>query len=137
MQWWVQFSEIVRNAALLVGGAIGIYLAWLRVTASNQQAEAQKRQAESSARQTDLGQRKLVTDLFQQAVGQLRDEKMEIRLLAIYTLQQIADEYPAYKKAVIALLTEYIRENPRRWENATPPVDIAEILKIVGLAQET
>jgi hypothetical protein len=34
-------SEIVRNWAFVVGGAIGLYLAWKRVTAANRQADAQ------------------------------------------------------------------------------------------------
>jgi hypothetical protein len=55
MQYWVSLSEIIRNIGVLVGGALGIYLAWKRVTASNLQAEAQK------------------------------DEKLEIRLGAIHS----------------------------------------------------
>lgn len=92
MQSWIQVSEILRNFGLIIGGGIGIYLAWLRVTAANKQADAQRRQA--TARQAELGRHKLVTDLFLQAVGQLSDEKLEVRLFGIYTLRQIVDDYP-------------------------------------------
>lgn len=94
MQSWIQVSEILRNFGLIIGGGIGIYLAWLRVTAANKQADAQRRQAEATARQAELGRHKLVTDLFLQAVGQLSDEKLEVRLFGIYTLRQIVDDYP-------------------------------------------
>jgi hypothetical protein len=49
MQWWMQFSEIVRNLSsfvLLLGGGAGLYLAWLRVSAANRQAEASLKQPE-------------------------------------------------------------------------------------------
>lgn len=136
MQWWIAFSEVVRNLGLVVGGAIGIYLAWLRVTAANQQAEAQRRQAEATARQADLGRHKLVTDLFQQAVGQLRDEKLEVRLFGIYTLRQIVEDYLDYKRPVIELLSAYVRDNPVKWGEGDPPVDIREIFNILGRTLE-
>ena len=82
MSWWIQFSEVIRNLALVLGGGLGIYLAWLRVTAANRQAEAATRQAE-------LGRRAHVAELFTKAAGQLSDDKLEIRLAAIYTLRQI------------------------------------------------
>jgi hypothetical protein len=92
MNWRLHHAEALRNLALIFGGAIGIWLAWLRVDAANEQAKAQTRQAEVAARQAELGQRKLIAELFSQAVGQLRDEKMEVRLFAIYSLRQIFDD---------------------------------------------
>jgi hypothetical protein len=50
MQYWLALSEIIRNIGLVIGGSIGIYLAWKRVVASNKQADAQLRQAELSRR---------------------------------------------------------------------------------------
>jgi hypothetical protein len=75
MQWWVQFSEIVRNLSnlgLLAGGVAGLYLAWLRVSAANRQADA-------SLKQADLARRAHVAELFTRAVGQLGDPKLERR----------------------------------------------------------
>lgn len=136
MQAWIQLSEILKNLAFIVGGTIGIYLAWLRVTAANKQADAQRRQAEATARQAELGRHKLVTDLFLQAVGQLRDEKLEVRLFGIYTLRQIVDDYPDYRRPVIELLTAYVRENPVQWADAGPPIDIREIFKVLNRTLE-
>jgi hypothetical protein len=138
MQWWGQLFEILRNSGLLLGGGIGLYLAWLRVSAANRQAEAQINQAEASARQADIATRKHAVDLFQQSVGQLRDEKLEIRLLAIYNLRQLSSDYREYRRAVIEVLTAYVRENPQRWGDNEPPLDIQEIFKFLqsNLRQE-
>jgi len=67
MQWWIQLSEIVRNFSnlgLLIGGGVGLYLAWLRVSAANRQAEASLKQAE-------LTRREHVAELYNRAAGQL------------------------------------------------------------------
>lgn len=104
MQWWVQLSEIIRNLGLLVGGGLGLYLAWLRVSASNQQADASLRQAE-------LARREHVAELFNRAVGQLGDLKLEMRLGAIYTLSQIGKDFPDLTSAVFELLNAFARES--------------------------
>ena len=122
--------------ALIIGGAIGLYLAWQRVAVANRQAEAQIDQAHSSARQADVGQQKLVTDLIAQAVGQLRDEKLEMRLLAVYTLRRIAVEHANYKQDVIEVLGACVRDNAARDADGDPPLDIQEILQFLGIVQE-
>jgi hypothetical protein len=124
MLWWAQVLDIVSKVALLAGGAIGLYLAWLRVTASDRQAEASLRQAE-------LSRREHVAELFNRAVGQLGDPKLEIRLAAIYTLRQIGQDFPDLTGAVFELLNAYLRENPRDYGDADPPVDIREIMSII------
>jgi len=73
MQFWVNFSEIVRNIGLVIGGAIGVHLAWKRVIASNKQADAQLRQAE-------LSRCDHVAELLNRAVGQLKDESSKFEL---------------------------------------------------------
>ena len=47
MGLWLTISEVVKNIGIVLGGALGIYLAWKRVIASNKQAEAQLAQADS------------------------------------------------------------------------------------------
>ena len=124
MQWWIQLSEIIRNVGLLFGGGIGLYLAWLRVTTANRQADASLRQAE-------LTRREHVAELFNRAVGQLGDAKLEVRLVAIYTLRQIGQDFPDLTSAVFELLNAYLRENPRDYGDGEPPIDIQEIMSII------
>lgn len=118
---WLTISEIIRNYGLLVGGAVGIYLAWRRTTASTQQADA-------SLEQTELARRDHVAELFNRAVGQLGDTKLEVRLGAIYTLRQIARDFPDLSGPTYELLTTYLRESVRNYGDNEPPVDVREIM---------
>lgn len=129
MQWWIQVSEIVRNVGLLIAGGVGLYLAWLRVSAANRQADASLRQAE-------LARREHVAELFNRAVGQLGDPKLEVRLGAIYTLRQIGQDFPDLTSAVFELLNAYLRENPRDYGDAEPPSDIREIVGMIRRGPE-
>lgn len=124
MQWWLTLSEIVRNLGLVLAGAIGVYLGWRRVTVANRQAEAQVRQAE-------LTRRDHVAELFNRAVGQLKDEKLEVRLGAIFTLEQICSDFPDIADPVLRLLTIYLKENPVDYGDAEPPADVEAIMRLV------
>ncbi len=117
-------SEVVRNYAIVVGGAVGIVLAWKRVNAANRQAEAQIRQAE-------LTRRDHVAELFNRAIGQLTDEKLEVRLGAIFTLREICRDFSDLSDPVVQLLTIYLTENAVDYGNSNPPADVREIAKIV------
>jgi len=81
MDWWIAVSEPVRNFGLLGAAGIGLILGAMRVVAANRQANAALRQAE-------LARRDHVADLFNRAVGQLDDPKLQVRLGAIYTLRR-------------------------------------------------
>jgi hypothetical protein len=101
--------EMVRNFGLAVAAFVGIFLAWKRVTAATRQADATLRQAE-------LARRNHVAELFNQAVGQLTDAKLEVRLGAIYTLRQIARDFPDLAEPTVELLSlicARARENTR------------------------
>lgn len=125
MSSWVAVSEIVRNFGLIVGGAVGILLAWRRVAAATRQADA-------SLQQADLARRDHVAELFNRAVGQLTDQKLEIRLGAVYTLRQIARDFPDLAEPTLELLSTYLRESSGDYEHAEPaPVDVREIMKIL------
>jgi hypothetical protein len=110
LQHWLQFSEILRNFGLLFGGAFGLYLAWKRVTAANMQSIAALDQSDISGKQAELSRSVHVSELFNKAVGQLGDEKLEIRLGAVYTLRDIAKDFPDLTASVFDLLNLYVRE---------------------------
>jgi hypothetical protein len=119
---WLIISEMVRNYGLVVGGAVGLYLAWRRTTASTRQADA-------SLQQAQLARRDHVAELFNRAVTQLTDEKLEIRLGSIYTLRQIMGDFPDLSEPTLDLLTTYLRENAEDYGEADPPADVREIMK--------
>lgn len=124
MDWLLSHSEAIRDWALILGGAFGLYLAWLRVTAANHQADAQLRQSE-------LARRGHVAELFNRAVGQLGDERLEIRLGAIFTLRQICFDFDDLSEPVIQLLMAYIREKQTDYGDEQPPTDIQEVAAIL------
>ncbi len=125
---WLAISELIRNFGLViggvVGGTIGIYLAWKRVSASTRQADA-------SLQQVELARRGHVAELFNRAVGQLTDAKLEIRLGAVYTLRQIARDFPDLSDPTVELLSTYLRESVKSYGDNDPPVDVREIMKFI------
>jgi hypothetical protein len=129
--WWIQLSEVFRNFGLVAAGAIGLWLAWLRVRAANRQADAALRQSEVANEQAKLARREHVAELFNQAVGQLSDEKLEVRLGAIYTLREISADFPDLTRAVIELLSAYMREKRVDYGDSEPPVDVREIMALI------
>lgn len=124
MQWWLSLSEVVRNLGLLLGGAAGLFLAWRRVTVANRQAEAQIKQAE-------LARRDHVAELFNRAVGQLKDDKLEVRLGAIFVLDQVCRDFSDLAGPVLRLLSAYLKENGERYGEEEPPLDIREIMAVI------
>jgi hypothetical protein len=124
MEWWIAVSELVRNFGLVGAAIIGLILGGMRVVAANRQAQAALRQAE-------LARRDHVAELFNRAVGQLDDSKLQVRLGAIYTLRQIEQDFPDLAGAVFELLSAYLRENAVDYGDAEPPVDVREITRIL------
>jgi len=122
--WWIAISEIVRNIGLVAAAFVGIYLAWKRVTATSQQADAALKQAE-------LARRDHVAELFTRAVGQLNHEKLEVRLGAIYTLKQISLDFPDLAEPTFQLLSTYLRESVGAYGDREPPVDVREIIALL------
>lgn len=123
-RWWVLNSEAVKNLLLVVGGGVGIYLAWLRVTAANRQAAA-------TARQAEVGRRAHVAELFTNAAGQLSDERLEVRLAAIYTLREIGRDFPDLGGIVFELLNAYLSSHRQVYPIQEVPADIEEIVRIL------
>ena len=113
-----------RNYGLIIGGLIGLYFAWKRVSASIRQADA-------SLQQADLARRDHVAELFNRSVGQLTNDKLEIRLGAIYTLRQIARDFPDLSAPTLELLATYLRESSKAYGDNEPPVDVREIMGIL------
>ena len=124
MSAWAQLILILKDIGPLIGGAIALYLAWLRVTAANRQAETQQQQAELSRRQH-------VTELFNTAAGQLSDPKLEVRLAAIYTLRESTRAFPDLTGPVFELLSAHLRDTKRTYTEDEPPADIREIMTII------
>jgi hypothetical protein len=53
---------------------------------------------------------------------------LEIRLGAIYTLRQIARDFPDVAEPTFELLTTYLRESVGNYGDDEPPIDVREIM---------
>ena len=114
--------EMVRNFGLAAAAFMGIFLAWKRVTAAIRQADA-------TLRQSELARRSHAVEVFNRAVGQLTAPELEVRLGAIYTLRQIAHDFPDLVEPTLELLSLYLRERAGEYEDDEPPIDVREIIK--------
>jgi hypothetical protein len=107
--------EMVRNLVLSAAALAGVIMAWRQLNVANRQAA--------------LARRSHVAELFNRAVGQLTDTKLEVRLGAIYTLRQIARDFPDLAEPTFELLSTYLRESVGKYEGDEPPIDVREIMK--------
>ena len=126
MSGWVAFSEIVRNLALTIAAVVGAILAWRQLSPAALQARSANVQA-------DLAKRAHVTELFNRAVGQLRDPNLEVRLAAIYVLREVAKDFPDLSNPVFELLQAYLRAGNIDYGDDEPPIDIKEIVKMLRM----
>lgn len=122
-------TEVVRNAVIGIAAIVGLYLAWLRVRAANRQSEAALQQSAVALKQSELARRSHVAELFNKAVEQLVSDKLEVRLGAIFTLRQIANDFPDLAAPTFQLLSAYLRHHSRDYGDDGPPADVAEIVE--------
>ncbi len=120
----VEASELIRNYAIVVGGIIGLALAVWRGVAADRQSRA-------SAEQARIGRRTHITEVFNDAVAQLGDDKLEVRLGAVYTFERICEDFRDFGRAVFDLLQTYVRERSVATEQEESPADIQEIVKFL------
>jgi hypothetical protein len=52
-----------------------------------------------------------------------------VRLGAIYTLRQIARDFPDLADPTLELLSMYLRDRAGEYEDDEPPIDVREIVK--------
>jgi len=123
---WVTLTEIIRNVALAVFAALGGYLAWRELT-------TKRSQAGTAAQQADLARRAHVTELFNRAAGQLGDERLEVRLAAIYVLREIGKDFPDLANPVFELLQAHLRERRDDYGDDDPPIDVRAIIETLKL----
>ena len=126
MQTWVFLSEIIRNLGLALAAMVGAVLAWRKLT-------PELTQAGSAATQTELARRAHVTELFNRAAGQLCDERLEVRLAAIYVLREVGRDFPDLANPVFELLQAHLRERAKPYGDADPPIDVQAINEALRL----
>jgi uncharacterized protein YjbI with pentapeptide repeats len=112
-EFWAKDSQGLYHLALIIAGAIGIPLLYVRTLAAHRQA-----------RTAEQGH---ITDRFTKAVEQLGSEKMAVRLGAIYALERISKDSRRDHWTIMETLTAYVRERapwPSRQALANPFVEL-------------
>jgi hypothetical protein len=120
VQVWIAVSEIIRNLGLALAAFGGVYLAWRKLA-------PELRLAGTATVKTELDRRGHVYQLFNQAVGQLSDERLEVRLGAIYVLRELGRDFPDLANPVFELLGAHLRERAGGYGEGEPPIDVQEI----------
>ncbi|GGD01513.1 hypothetical protein [Aureimonas glaciei] len=118
MQTWIALSEILRNLALAVAAGIGAFLAWRKLGPETSQVE--------------LARRAHVTELFNRAAGQLGDERLEVRLAAIYVLREVGRDFPDLSRPVFELLQIHLQGKQAEYGDREPPVDIRVLIEVLS-----
>ncbi|MFA6020538.1 MAG: hypothetical protein WC722_09775 [Rhodospirillales bacterium] len=125
----IGISEFVRNIGLVAVGLVGLGIAYWRSRAANLQAKAALTEAE-------LSRQNHIAEIFNRACGQLSDEKLEVRLGAIYTLERICldEHFKAYTTPIIETLSACLREKTADSSDGgqNGPLDIQVISETLG-----
>ncbi len=114
-------NDARRTLAQIVGGfglLLGLYFTYRRISATEDRQ---------------------ITDRYTEAIKQLGDGKLEIRLGGIYSLERIARDSKKDHGPIMEVLTAFVRENARYDESAKesatqerPRADIQTILTVIG-----
>lgn len=100
-------SEVLRNIALILLGAIGLPLAAWRSWVA--------------ARQTEISERSMFTDRYQRAAQMLGDETISVRQAGIYALRDLATADPANHYVLVQqLLCGFVRQQSQKIREASP-----------------
>lgn len=67
-----------------------------------------------------------MVELFNRAAGQLGDEKLEVRLAAIYVLREVGRDFPDLADPVFELLQAFLATKDA-YGDIEPPVDVQAI----------
>jgi hypothetical protein len=118
----VALSEIIRNYALVAAAFGGLAIAVWRAVAADRQSRAQRDQVRQARREH-------VAEIFGAAVAKLDNEKLHVRLGAIYTLREIVEAYPDLSRPTVDLLTSYLANV--NYHDEDPPADVRAIMAMI------
>ena len=123
MTWGAQTLLLVLATGAL---GVGVGLLWRRIALNERAARA----AIDLAREAQRGER------FSHAVEQLGDERLEVRLGAIYALEQVATESAAHHGPAVEVLCAFLRSRagwePGREPLPRLPTDVQAVLTVLG-----
>ena len=115
-------SGTLRNAGLLIGGALAFVFAGWRAWVAEQQANAAKDQATHAQRQADTAQQSLLNERFQRGAEMLGSNILLTRMAGINALKHLAEEHPQqYHIQVFELFCIFLRDPTREGDGSEEP----------------
>ena len=99
----------IRNAFLIIGGLVAVLLAIWRSRVSERQTQIANDQAETARKQADTAQQSLLNERYQRGAEMLGSDVLAVRLGGIYSLENLAKEYPEqYHVPVMEQLCSFV-----------------------------
>ncbi len=140
-------DEYRRTLAQSIGAffiLVGLYISWRRVAVTEENVRVAQKNVRIAQENVRVAQEGQVTERFTQAIKQLGDCSLAIRLGGIYALERIAKDSEKDHGPVMEVLTAYVRVNaPRKNDDyqpqidEIPPTDIQAILTVIGRRKPT
>jgi hypothetical protein len=113
--WYVTNREVLTPIGAFLGGGIIAWAALRQARTATRQAAIAAQQAETARlrheEQTKSDKQRRITESFSKAIEQLGNDKIEVRLGGIYTLEQISRESDSEYWSVMEILTAFVREH--------------------------
>lgn len=109
----------VKDIVLFVGAALALYFTFRRMKAAEEQNKNQTKAIEAQTAQIELSRRDQLSKRFTEAVKQLGDGKLEIRMGGIAGLWAVATEstHPEDRIMVLDVLCAFVRNSPHPKED--------------------
>lgn len=126
----------VKDIVVFVGAALALYFTFRRMKAADEQNKNQTKAIEAQTAQIELSRRDQLSKRFTEAVKQLGDDKLAIRMGGIAGLWAVATEstHPEDRIMVLDVLCAFVRnaEWPTAKEGQGTKPDVALVMNRLG-----
>lgn len=133
---WARRIELVTVVVAAVVAVVGLWYSNVQTRQANEQAQQANAQARDDRALAKEGQ---ITDRYTAAVGNLGEDKMDVRLGGIYALQRIMQDSRRDQPTIANVLATYIRthaaEPPPKGQDV--PADVHAALTVLATRDTT
>jgi hypothetical protein len=107
----VLIATVVGSVAAVAAVGVGLWQGWLAVGEHRRQKRTEREAAVTGLSMLELQRRGQATERFTHAIEQLGSEKVDVRIGAVYALEQIARDSGELHWPIMEVLTAYLREH--------------------------
>ena len=141
-------GETLRNAGLLIGGALAFVFAGWRAWVAGSQAATAQVEAATAQLQAKTAQQSLLNERYERGAEMLGNGVLSVRLGGIFALRRLAEEHPEqYHIQIMELLCAFVR-HPTKDSSVERPLnlhhefdnymrtlraDVQEVMQTIGI----